>query len=81
MAMGTVAALLIPFTLFTVASRPASANQMCILVANADHSVNQGTGNCVALPQPVTRNPNLFSENINNRELLLVIKFLPVNNM
>jgi hypothetical protein len=39
-----------PFTLLTVASRPASANQMCILVANADHSVNQGTGNCVALP-------------------------------
>jgi hypothetical protein len=39
-----------PFTLLTVASRPANATQMCILVANADHSVNQGTGNCAALP-------------------------------
>jgi len=39
-----------PFSLLTVASRPASASQMCILVANADHSVIQGTGNCVALP-------------------------------
>lgn len=39
-----------PFTLLTVASRPPNASQMCILVANADHSVNQGTGNCVALP-------------------------------
>lgn len=39
-----------PFTLLTVASRPANANQMCILVANPDHSVIQGTGNCVALP-------------------------------
>lgn len=39
-----------PFTLLTVAQRPAGATQMCILVANANHSVNQGTGNCVALP-------------------------------
>ncbi|HNS02602.1 MAG TPA: hypothetical protein PKM78_09515 [Anaerolineae bacterium] len=39
-----------PFTLLTVANRPPNANQMCILVANADHSVNQGTGNCVELP-------------------------------
>ena len=39
-----------PFSLLTAASRPASASQMCILVANPDHSVNQGTGNCVALP-------------------------------
>ncbi len=39
-----------PFTLLTVASRPAGATQLCILVANNDHSVNQGTGNCVALP-------------------------------
>ena len=38
-----------PFSLLTVASRPASASQMCILVANNDHSVIQGTGNCVAL--------------------------------
>jgi hypothetical protein len=39
-----------PFTLLTVASRPANASQMCILVANANHSINQGTGNCVDLP-------------------------------
>jgi hypothetical protein len=39
-----------PFTLLTVAGRPPNANQMCILVANADHSVNQRTGNCVDLP-------------------------------
>ncbi len=39
-----------PFSLLTVASRPANARQMCILVANADHSVNLGTGNCVDLP-------------------------------
>lgn len=39
-----------PFTLLTVASRPPNATQMCILVANANHSVNQGTGNCMALP-------------------------------
>lgn len=39
-----------PFTLLGVDDRPANAGQMCILVANADHSVNQGTGNCVDLP-------------------------------
>jgi hypothetical protein len=39
-----------PFTLYTVDQRPKGATQMCILVANADHSVNQGTGNCVDLP-------------------------------
>lgn len=39
-----------PFTLLGPADRPAEATAMCILVANADHSVIQGTGNCVALP-------------------------------
>ncbi|MCO5206362.1 MAG: hypothetical protein M9928_15105 [Anaerolineae bacterium] len=39
-----------PFTLYSTADRPAGAEKMCILVANADHSVNQGTGNCVWLP-------------------------------
>jgi hypothetical protein len=39
-----------PFTLYTVDQRPPDATQICILVANADHSVNQGTGNCVDLP-------------------------------
>jgi hypothetical protein len=39
-----------PFTLYSVDQRPEGATQMCILVANEDHSVNQGTGNCVDLP-------------------------------
>ena len=39
-----------PFTQYSPADRPAGASQMCILVANPDHSVNQGTGNCVDLP-------------------------------
>ncbi len=39
-----------PFTGYGPADRPAAAMQMCILVANHDHSVIQGTGNCVALP-------------------------------
>jgi len=39
-----------PFTLLTVDDRPSGATQMCILVANPDHSVIQGTGNCVDLP-------------------------------
>jgi len=30
--------------------RPAGATQLCILVANPNHSINPGTGNCVALP-------------------------------
>ena len=39
-----------PFTMYTVNDRPAGATQICILVANPDHSVNQGTGNCVDVP-------------------------------
>jgi uncharacterized repeat protein (TIGR01451 family) len=39
-----------PFTGYGPADRPVGANQMCILVANHDHSVIQGTGNCYALP-------------------------------
>jgi hypothetical protein len=39
-----------PFTQYTVGEKPASATQMCALVANPDHSVIQGTGNCVTLP-------------------------------
>ena len=39
-----------PFTEWTVADRPANATQMCALVANADHSVQLNTGNCVNLP-------------------------------
>ncbi len=39
-----------PFSLYTVNDRPVGATQICILVANADHSVNQGTGNCMDAP-------------------------------
>lgn len=39
-----------PFTGYTVSERPGGATQMCILVANSDHSVQLGTGNCVNLP-------------------------------
>ena len=39
-----------PFTGYTIADRPGEATQLCILVANPDHSVIQGTGNCYDLP-------------------------------
>lgn len=39
-----------PFTGYGIANRPAGATHLCALVANPDHSVIQGTGNCVALP-------------------------------
>ncbi|MCB0007391.1 MAG: serine/threonine protein kinase [Anaerolineales bacterium] len=39
-----------PFNGYTTADRPGAATQMCALVANPDHSVIQGTGNCVNLP-------------------------------
>jgi hypothetical protein len=38
-----------PFTGYAT-SQAGGATQMCILVANPDHSVIQGTGNCVNLP-------------------------------
>jgi uncharacterized repeat protein (TIGR01451 family) len=39
-----------PFTGYAIADRPGEATQLCILVANPDHSVIQGTGNCYDLP-------------------------------
>jgi actin-like ATPase involved in cell morphogenesis len=39
-----------PFTGYSPSDRPASAEQMCVLVARPDHSVIQGTGNCHDLP-------------------------------
>lgn len=41
-----------PFTGYAVADRPAAAEEMCILVANADHSVQANSGNCYPLPSP-----------------------------
>jgi hypothetical protein len=40
-----------PFTGYRVADRPAGASQMCILVANADHTGYTDSGNCVDLPE------------------------------
>ncbi len=39
-----------PVRQYTVTDQPDAATQMCILVANPDHSVVKGTGNCVDLP-------------------------------
>jgi serine/threonine protein kinase len=39
-----------PFTKYRVSDRPAQATQMCILVANPNHSVQPNSGNCVDLP-------------------------------
>ncbi len=39
-----------PFTEYLVSDQPDRATQMCSLVANSDHSVQPGTGNCVNLP-------------------------------
>jgi outer membrane biosynthesis protein TonB len=39
-----------PFTLLGVDNVPNGAHQLCVLVANADHSVIANTGNCMALP-------------------------------
>jgi hypothetical protein len=39
-----------PFRQYTAADRPSGASQMCILVANPDHSVQAGSGNCYPLP-------------------------------
>jgi serine/threonine protein kinase len=40
-----------PFTQYGPADRPARATQLCSLVANPNHSIQLGTGNCVDLPQ------------------------------
>jgi hypothetical protein len=40
----------VPFRGYQVSERPNGANQMCILVANSNHSVVQDSGNCVDLP-------------------------------
>ena len=39
-----------PFDGYRAIDRPASATQMCILVANPDHSIDPNTGNCFTLP-------------------------------
>lgn len=39
-----------PFEQYRTVDRPNTATQMCILVANADHSIRLDTGNCMILP-------------------------------
>lgn len=39
-----------PFMEYKLSDRPASATQMCALVANGDHSVQLDSGNCLDLP-------------------------------
>jgi len=39
-----------PFTGYSVQDRPAQARQLCVLVANPDHSVNPESGSCHPLP-------------------------------
>jgi len=39
-----------PFTGYGPANRPPDATQMCVLVANPNHTVLQNSGNCVDLP-------------------------------
>ena len=39
-----------PFVQYGVSNRPADATQMCALIANANHSVQPDSGNCVDLP-------------------------------
>jgi hypothetical protein len=39
-----------PFTGYGVGNRPAGATRLCVLVANADHSIIPRTGNCAKLP-------------------------------
>jgi serine/threonine-protein kinase len=39
-----------PFTGYGPGNR-GNANQLCVLIANPNHTVNQGTGNCVDLPE------------------------------
>jgi hypothetical protein len=43
-----------PFTGYKTSDRPANASQMCILVANADHSVQPNSGGCLPLPDVPT---------------------------
>ena len=39
-----------PFTGFTAADVPPKATQLCVVVANSDHSVIPNSGSCLALP-------------------------------
>jgi serine/threonine protein kinase len=40
-----------PYTGLSLAERPGAATQICALVANANHSIQPNSGNCVDIPQ------------------------------
>jgi len=46
-----------PFNKFRLIDRPRAATQMCVLVANHDHSVQLNSGNCAILPDIVVAAP------------------------
>jgi serine/threonine-protein kinase len=46
-----------PFVGFNVSARPEFASQICILVANLDHTVQLDTGNCFTLPDVPVASP------------------------
>jgi hypothetical protein len=46
-----------PFSEATIFDRPPEATQICALVANLDHTVISGSGNCFDLPVPVGGTP------------------------
>jgi hypothetical protein len=39
-----------PFTGYATSDRPDGATQMCVLVANPDHSIIPDSGSCIDLP-------------------------------
>ena len=39
-----------PFTGYSISQTPEGASQLCALVANPDHTIIQGSGNCIDLP-------------------------------
>lgn len=39
-----------PFSQYNVANKPAAATQLCAIVANPDHSIIVGSGNCFNIP-------------------------------
>ena len=40
----------VPFTGYSASQRPEGVTQMCVIVANSDHTVIMGSGNCFDLP-------------------------------
>jgi hypothetical protein len=40
-----------PMTKYRISDTPADATALCALVANKDHTVRPGSGNCVDLPE------------------------------